>query len=570
MTTDTVDRPRRKLKVSAAVLAAVAAAPALTAALIEPAAAVQAEPLRVEPRHSGEPAHTFVPSTAEELAWCLSSPMWRLCSGQLYKILVKSSADDEGTILPFKPNREQRRLYSRLWYRNIILKARQLGFTTAIAILFLDHALFNANQRCAMVAQDQGAAEMIFRDKVVLAFDKLPESLLKMFPVKSRRADELLFGHNNSSIRVATSARSGTTNRLHISEFGKICAQDPRKADEVIKGSIPSVPIDGMTIIESTAEGQAGHFFKMTERARGNAEQGRVLTPRHFRFHFAAWWQEPTYRLESGDVPISPEDHEYFDGIELQIGRRLDIAQRRWWVATRDEDFSGEAESMWQEYPSTALEAFQVSTKGTYYAVQLRAARRAGRIGKVPHVDGIPVNTFWDIGGNDGTGIWYHQRIGASNHMIGYDEAWDVPYSHFATEMQRKGWIWGTHHLPHDAGHKRQRKEVMSAALDDLVDLKIGGKWVVVPKVDDVMHGIKQTRALFSTLWFDEAACKEGLIHLANYRKTWNAKLGVWMDEPRHDEHSEAADALRQMGQGYAAPLVGVKTKPRPRNWRTQ
>ena len=52
----------------------------------------------------------------------MSDPMWRVCSGQLYKIMVKSDADDLGTVVPFKPNKAQQRLMSRLWNRNIILK----------------------------------------------------------------------------------------------------------------------------------------------------------------------------------------------------------------------------------------------------------------------------------------------------------------------------------------------------------------------------------------------------------------------------------------------------------------
>src|SRR3546814_20426280 len=72
------------------------------------------------------------------------------------------------TVVPFKPNRAQRQLIARLWHRNIILKARQLGFTTLVCIIWLDHALFNADQRCGIVAQDREAAEVIFRDKVKL------------------------------------------------------------------------------------------------------------------------------------------------------------------------------------------------------------------------------------------------------------------------------------------------------------------------------------------------------------------------------------------------------------------
>ena len=61
----------------------------------------------------------FVPSTPEEYARCLEDPMWRLCSGQLYKIMVKAD-DGEGSVVPFVPNRAQRQLISSLWHRNQI------------------------------------------------------------------------------------------------------------------------------------------------------------------------------------------------------------------------------------------------------------------------------------------------------------------------------------------------------------------------------------------------------------------------------------------------------------------
>jgi hypothetical protein len=506
----------------------------------------------------------FVPGDAEGLAECLADPMWRVCSGQLYKIMVKSHDDDLGSVVPFRPNAAQRKLLGRLWHRNIILKARQLGFTTLVAILWLDHALFNADQRCGIIAQDREAAEVIFRDKVKLAYDRLPAELKERMPLARDSATELLFGHNNSSIRVATSMRSGTIHRLHVSEFGKICAKYPEKAKEVVNGSLPAVPLDGIAIIESTAEGRDGSFYAMTSRAEALAEKGTALTERDYRFHFFPWWGEKAYRI-AGDVPITEKDNEYFDKIEALEGCTIDREQRNWYVATRDSDFGGDPENMWQEYPSTSSEAFQVSTEGTYYGVQLAAARKAGRICSVPHADGVPVNTFWDIGNSDGTAIWFHQKIGLEHRFIKFIEGWGEPYAFYAEKMQRTGWLWGTHYLPHDAAHKRQQGQVVAAPIDELKKLQIGGKWEIVPVVSEVTHGIQLVRNAFSQAWFDEAGTKEGVDHLAAYRKTWNERAACWSDTPRHDIHSEGADSFRQwaqalekMGRVVETPKVSV------------
>ena len=509
----------------------------------------------------------FIPETPEELANALADPMWRLCSGYLYKIMVKSAETADGlTTIPFRPNRAQRRLLEALWNRNIILKARQLGFTTLVSILWLDHALFNTDQRCGIIAQDREAAEAIFRDKVKFAYERLPEKIREIMPLARDSASELLFAHNNSSIRVATSMRSGTIHRLHVSEFGKICAKFPDKAREVVTGSLPAVPNDGIAIIESTAEGQGGDFYSMTKRAQALAQSQSELSPRDYRFHFFPWHDAPEYELDPAGVIIRPRDHEYFDQLEAQTGKKIALRQRAWYCATRSADFADDPEKMWQEYPSSADEAFQVSTEGTYYAVQLAAARRDGRIGRVPMVSSVPVNTFWDIGARDGTAVWFHQRIGLEHRFIGFLEAWGEPYSYFIANMQAKGWIWGTHFLPHDAEHMRQQGARLASPKEMLEELAPGWRFETVPRIDDVLNGIQMTRAKFNECWFDEAACADGLAHLALYRKEWNDRLGVWKDQPRHDEHSEAADAFRQFAQGWADYAVTAGVAPKRRN----
>ena len=512
----------------------------------------------------------YVPTTLEDTARCLSDPIWRLCSGVLYKIMVKSD-DGEGSVIPFRPNRAQRRFLSRLHNRNIILKARQLGFTTLIAILWLDHVLFNDNQRCGIIAQDREAAEVIFRDKVKLAYDNLPDWLRSRCPLLTDSKTELLFAHNNSSIRVATSMRSGTIHRLHVSEFGKIGAKFPDKAAEVVTGSLPAVPLDGIAIIESTAEGQDGEFYSMCQRAMATAEKGGDLSQRDYRFHFFPWWQEPAYRMSGAGVVVTEKDREYFAIIEGEMGCTLDAEQRNWYVATRDADFSGDPEKMWQEYPSTPKEAFQQSTEGTYYAVQLAAARKTQRIGLFPHVAMEPVNTYWDIGNSDGTAIWFHQRIGAENRFIKFIEGWGEPYSFFINQMQAMGFVWGTHYLPHDGDHKRQQGDTIQSPIEMLQKFSIGGKWVIVPRVEDINHGIQSVREAFGQCTFDEAGCKDGLAHLAQYRKEWNTRLGCWSDRPRHDIHSEAADAFRQFAQGFRPKSVieAPRRKRAAPDWRT-
>jgi hypothetical protein len=483
----------------------------------------------------------------------LGNKDWRLSN--LYKIIVKGDDSADDLVIQFKPNRAQRRLMTRLHHRNIILKARQLGFTTLIAILWLDTALFSKNPiRCGIIAQDREAAEAIFRDKVKFAYDSLPDLVRSMFPLARDSASELLFAHNGASIRVATSMRSGTIHRLHVSEFGKICAKFPDKATEVVTGSIPAVPTSGILIIESTAEGRDGEFYKMTQRAMATHQTGRDLGPKDYRFHFFPWWEEPGYAIDPAHVVITDKDRKYFGEIEAQIGRALDDRQRAWYVATREHDFSGDSEKMWQEYPSTAEEAFQVSTEGCFYAEQLAAARKEGRILRIPVV-ASPVNTFWDLGHSgrsDATGIWFHQRVGMENRFLRYIE-WESgeTLSEYVRYLQSTGYIFGRHYLPHDAEHQRlgTDPDKNRSIRDMLEELLPGQKFETVPRVTDIHTGIQAVRNVFASCWFDEEGCKLGLDKLAGYRKEWDDKHGIWRGTPRHDQSSHGADSFRQFGQ---------------------
>lgn len=491
-----------------------------------------------------------IPTDAETLRQCLDDPTWRL--SHLYKIITKGDDEDSGLVVQFKPNRAQRRLMLRLWHRNVILKARQLGFTTLICILWLDTALFSKDPiRCGIIAQDKEAAESLFRGKVKFAYDNLDPALKELFPLSKSTSSELEFGHNGSSIRVATSMRSGTIHRLHISEFGKIAAKYPDKAREVVTGSIPAVPKSGILVIESTAEGQDGPFYQITQQAKALDESNTELSEKDYRFHFFAWWEAPEYVLDPSLVVMTEQDHKYFHEVEAKIKRKLTAERRAWYVATRNSDFQGDPTLMWQEYPSTPEEAFQVSTDGCYYATNLADARKQGRILTRLPVEAGPVNTFWDLGRGDATAIWLHQRVGPENRFLRYYEASGENLDHYTQWLQKTGLTFGRHYLPHDAEHRRLglNQDTNRNIKEMLESLLPGQRFEIVPRVTELQTGITATRNVFSSCWFDETGCKDGIARLTGYKKEWDQRNGCWRNTPKHDENSHGADAFRQFGQ---------------------
>ena len=499
------------------------------------------------------------PLTEAELLEKLRDPHWRLRN--LYWI-----KDKDANVVLFKPWPEQETFLANLWFRNLILKARQRGFSTLVQLVMLDTCLFNDHIEAAVIAQDREAATGIFRGKIKFAYDRLPDIVRAMNPLTKETESELHLA-NGSSLQVSTSARSGTKQWLHVSEFGKICARFPLKAAEIVTGSLPAVSPHGICVIESTAEGQDGDFHDMAVRAQELRDKGNKLSQRDYRFHFASWWDADEYEVDPEGVVITPLDHAYFGRIEAQIGREIGPRKRAWYVSVCDNDFSGSQEKMFQEYPSTPEEAIQHSSEGCYLAEVLALARRQGRITKVPHDPSRPVNTFWDLhhGGNDDVAIWFHQRVGLLDYWIKYMEFSGESYGNIVRALQSLGYVWGKHYLPHDADRRFPGAEANPTIRDMLSQLQLKDIEVVA-RVADVTAGINELRDDFGSYWFDEAECKEGLKHLGLYKKDWNERTGAWSDRPRQDGHQHAADAIRQKAQGYRPPSSSAKRPNRNRS----
>lgn len=310
-------------------------------------------------------------SEAEQTAYIkahLSDVWWRL--NNLYKIV-----NEEGELVTFRMRPAQRELFKNMHYRNIILKARQLGFSTGIDIYLLDQALFNKNLSCGIIAQDLPAAGEIFSTKISVPFDNLPPWLRATFQISTRReganGGHIEFAHG-SKIRVSTSFRSGTVQRLHISEHGKICAKYPAKAKEVRTGTLNAIKDGCIVFIESTAEGVGGDFHTMSTRAMDLGQLNLSLTSQDYKFHFFAWWQDPKYQtsVPTGGLRLSKYHQEYFAAVEQAMGITLLDEQKQWYIRKEIE----QQEEMKQEFPSTPSEAFLTSGRRVFAAINVMQA----------------------------------------------------------------------------------------------------------------------------------------------------------------------------------------------------
>ena len=94
----------------------------------------------------------------------LSNQVWRL--NNLYQI-----RDKDANQVCFVMNASQEYLYYHKWFLNIILKARQIGFTTFIDLLILDTCLFNPNIKAGIIAHHKDDAQAIYEEKIIFPYD---------------------------------------------------------------------------------------------------------------------------------------------------------------------------------------------------------------------------------------------------------------------------------------------------------------------------------------------------------------------------------------------------------------
>lgn len=495
----------------------------------------------------------------ERLRWALQSQERRL--NHLYWIIDAYSRERK-----FRPNPAQKKLYHGAGHRNIILKARQHGFSTFIALWALDTALFNSNLNVVLVADNEDNAKEIFRTKILYAYNQLPQSIRERRAASRSRQEELLFS-NNSSIRVTTNARSGTVQFLHVSEFGKIAHYNPDKARELRTGSFETVHKGMRIFVESTAKGYSGDFYDLCKTARDQDAEGRTKTELDWTFHFFAWFEHPDYYLEAPEgVAIPADTREYLEGLERDLGITLSPGQKAWY----SKKFENLGDDIMSEHPSTPEEAFSQPVEGAYYHRQMAALRKGGRITDVPFDPRIPVYTFWDLGRNDDTTIWFMQPMGQGFRFIRYYSNHNESIQFYAQKLiefrQDFGYLYGTCFLPHDANNQNMEREDGKTRADILEDF--GFKVSVIDRPHDKQEAHQAVRDMLPRCWFDVENCAQGIKCLDHYRKEWDDRLKSYKDRPLHDWASHGNDAFEQFARGWDGGGSKQQLPNTKRGWR--
>ena len=311
------------------------------------------------------------------------------------KIKTKS-----GTVVPFRLNDAQRKLYAVAKrqqdagkpVRLIILKARQLGFSTLTEGLIFHACATRKNVNALIVAHREDATANLFQMSK-LFYDELPAPVKPM--LRASNAQELVF-ENPSKLRSEREARPGLRSRIrcataggrgigrsdtlqcvHLSEYAFWPDGADGKASTLagILQAVPSLP-GTMVVIESTANG----FEDFKERW-----DAAVAGENDFEPVFFAWFENPDYSMPV--VPgteWTPEEREMRDAYRLTDEQ---LQWRRWCIAN---NCGGSLDMFRQEYPASPGEAFLHSGTGVFDNEQivLRLERLPSPAGRGEFTDG--------------------------------------------------------------------------------------------------------------------------------------------------------------------------------------
>ncbi len=291
-----------------------------------------------------------------------------------YKVYFESCLkirDKTGTIVPFTTNHAQDRLLKIIedWKASepdeskrptlyiIILKARQLGFSTATEGVFFHDLNFSFNKVAMIVSFDEDSAVTI-NDMSDRFYKYLPQMLKPQR--RSSRNKGILFENprfdykrpisndndpglqNKFLIETAKNLNAGssyTINYLHISELAKW-----DKPEETMTSLMQSVPDFGaVVIVESTAKGM-NYFQELWDHAERRNNNFVPL--------FVAWYENPLYRSPYTGFELSAYE------TEIQELYNLDLDQLQWRRNTTKDKLNGDENLFKQEYPCCPEESF--------------------------------------------------------------------------------------------------------------------------------------------------------------------------------------------------------------------
>jgi hypothetical protein len=199
---------------------------------------------------------------------------------------------------------------------------------------------------------------------------------------------------------------------------------------------------------------------------------------------------------------------------------------------------------------------------GSVWGDLLEQVEKSGGISDFKH-ETDAVFTSWDLGISDSTAIWFWRITEGGIDIIDCYENHGKPISHFCDEVDRRGYRYLKHWLPHDA---RSRTLVTGSSVLEQMRAHWGGNLIEITPSLSLMDGIQATRWLLQQRVRFHSRCADGVNALKSYHYAYDETRKTYSSTPEHDFSSHYADAARYMAVAYKlGKLVLPKPTPAPK-----
>lgn len=189
--------------------------------------------------------------------------------------------------------------------------------------------------------------------------------------------------------------------------------------------------------------------------------------------------------------------------------------------------------------------SFDAAVENAVFADQIGEARRLKRIRPVPYDPRVEVETYWDIGWDDATAVWFVQQVRPEVRLIDYYEARLADPAHYVKMLREKPYIYARHVMPHDADYGRLETggKSLRAIMAELgVRVDIGKR---LSKEESIQNG----RMLFPRCYFDDGeAVRRGFDALASWHFGYDSEKKLLSRTPVHNWSSHGSDAFCLIG----------------------
>ena len=201
--------------------------------------------------------------------------------------------------------------------------------------------------------------------------------------------------------------------------------------------------------------------------------------------------------------------------------------------------------------------SFQAAITGSYYGTLIEELEKNNKVVENLYDPELPVETWWDLGMNDSSVIWFAQRHKGQIWLIDFYENAGEGLDHYANILESKGYNYNRHIAPHDI-KVRELGAYGKSRLETALELGIS--FEVAPKLS-LEDGIEAVRKSLSNCWFDKNKCHYGMECLKSYQKKWDDINQCFRNRPIHNFASHAADAFRTGIVGYGIEMTNWKKK---------